>query len=314
MNKRIKIGKTGIEASTLGLGAGVIGNSMMYPQVTEEMSRELLKAAIDENIDFIDTSYLYGMGRSEELIGEVFVANTYRHNIVLSTKAAANFSVNDKGAMQVDNSPSALRNSVEESLKRLGTDYIDLFFVHFPNSRTPLSEAAGALADLKREGKIRAIGASNLSMEQVKEFNADGNLDVIQTEYSLLAREPEKELIPYSLEQGISVIPIFPLASGLLTGKYKKEDTFTDLSRQSNPMFQKDAYIANLEKVEKWKSMAAKKGVTLPQLALAWLLTRPGVDLVIPGATRPAQLKSNLSTKNISLSDSELQLLNSSNS
>lgn len=227
----------------------------------------------------------------------------------LSTKAAANFKLTDQGAMQVDNSPSALRESVEHSLTRLQTDYIDVFFVHYPYSDTPLEEAAGALADLKQEGKIKSIGASNLSYEQLQQFNMDGYMDVFQTEYSLLARQAETDLIPYCLEHQISVIPTFPLASGLLAGQYKKEDTFTDLSRMNNPMFQGEDYITNLERVERMKDYAAKKDMTLPQMALAWLLNRPGVDLIIPGATRPDQLRTNMRTTEVVLTDADMEHL-----
>ncbi|MEK4439250.1 aldo/keto reductase [Paenibacillus sp. FSL K6-2862] len=309
MDKRFTIGRTGIEVSRIGLGAGVVGNTMMYPKVTEDMGRELVQAAIEEGIDFIDTAFLYGFGRSEELIGEAIRNSGRRDKVKLSTKAAANFKLTDQGAMQVDNSPSALRESVEHSLTRLQTDYIDVFFVHYPYSDTPLEEAAGALADLKQEGKIKSIGASNLSYEQLQQFNMDGYMDVFQTEYSLLARQAETDLIPYCLEHQISVIPTFPLASGLLAGQYKKEDTFTDLSRMNNPMFQGEDYITNLERVERMKDYAAKKDMTLPQMALAWLLNRPGVDLIIPGATRPDQLRTNMRTTEVVLTDADMEHL-----
>lgn len=309
MSNRITIGKTGIDAFKIGLGAGVVGNTMMYPKVTEEMGRKLVDAALEQGIDFIDTAYMYGMGRSEELIGEAIRHKGKRDQLVISTKVSANVHLMGDGKIQVDNSPKALRESVENSLRRLQTDYIDLLFIHYPDSSTPLSEAAGTLADLKQEGKIRAVGASNLDFEQLQDFNANGHMDVFQTEYSLLARNAESKLIPYCIQNDISLIPIFPLASGLLAGKYKKEDAFTDLSRKNNPMFQGEAYLANLEQVERLKVFAYEKNIELPQLALAWLLNRSGVDLIIPGATRPEQLKANLRMLEISLSDEDLKEL-----
>ena len=310
MNHTVTIGKTGLSAFKLGFGAGVVGNSMMYPKVDDNLSRQLIQTALDQGINFIDTAFLYGMGHSEELIGEALKKHGGREHLVISTKASPNPSFTEQG-LQVDNSPAALRQAVDDSLLRLQTDYIDLFFLHFPDSRTPLGEAAETLAELKKSGKIRAIGASNLSFEQLLEFNANKHLDVLQAEYSLLVRQPEKDIIPYLLQHDISLIPFFPLASGLLAGKYKKEDVFTDTSRLNNPLFQKEAYLANLERVEQFKAFAQAKGAEPAQLALAWLLTRPVVDLIIPGATRPDQIESNLLTLNVHLNEDELQQLDS---
>ncbi|MBT2289347.1 aldo/keto reductase [Paenibacillus albidus] len=187
--------------------------------------------------------------------------------------------------------------------------YIDIFFLHFPDSRTPLSEAADVLAELKLSGKIKAVGASNLNFAQLQEFNSAGHLDVLQAEYSLLVRQAEADVIPYCLEHGISLIPFFPLASGLLAGKYKKDDVFSDVSRMNNPLFQQDAYPANLERVDRFKAFANDKEAEPAQIALAWLLTRPAVDLIFPGATRPDQIESNLQTLSVHLSEDELKQL-----
>jgi len=308
MNTKAEIGKTGIEINRIGFGAGVVGNTMMYPHVTEEMGRTLIDAVLQQDIQLIDTAFLYGMGRSEELIGEAIRTFGKREQLVLSTKASANIQMTATG-IRVDNCPAALRQSVEDSLRRLQTDHLDLFFVHFPNSDTPLHESAGELDRLRQEGKIRAIGASNLNMAELQDFNADGYMDVFQTEYSLLNRQAEQQLIPYCLEHTISVIPIYPLASGLLAGHYTREQTFHDVSRMNNPMFQREAYLANLERVDALKSLASDKQVSLPQLALAWLLNRPGVDLIIPGATRPDQLASNMRTLDVVLSSSDMDQL-----
>jgi myo-inositol catabolism protein IolS len=310
MNKQIALGKTKLKASRIGFGAGVVGNEMMYPSMNDEKSLNLMQAVLTEDIQMIDTAYMYGQGKSEELIGEIIHKQGVREKLIISTKVSPNFEFID-GQLRVDNSPQALRKAVEESLNRLQTDYIDILYLHYPYSNTPLAEAAAALAELKKQGKIKAIGASNLNYQQLQAFNQYGDLDVLQTEYSLLARQAEEEIIPYSLAKGISVIPFFPLASGLLAGKYKKDQVFTDLSRMNNSMFQGTAYTENIERVEQFKLFAEKKGAAPAQIALAWLLTRPSVDLIIPGATRPDQLISNLSALNIKLDPADLAELDS---
>lgn len=173
--KNVNIGKTGLNAFNIGLGTGVVGNAMMYPKVTDEMGKDLIHAAFDEGIDFIDTAYLYGLGRSEELIGETVKQRSNREKIVISTKVSPSPEFVN-GAVKTDIRPSALRKAADEALIRLQTDYIDILFLHFPDSRTPLGEAADALAQLKKEGKIRAVGASNLDFDQLQEFNADATI------------------------------------------------------------------------------------------------------------------------------------------
>ncbi|ALA42433.1 MULTISPECIES: aldo/keto reductase [Paenibacillus] len=308
MNNTIAIGKTGLKAFKLGFGAGVVGNSMMYPKVDDTLSRQLIRTTLEKGINFIDTAFLYGMGHSEELIGEAIRDYGGREHLVISTKSSSNTQFN-QGHLEVDNSPAALRKAVDDSLMRLQTDYVDIFFLHFPDSRTPQAEAADTLAELKKSGKIKAIGASNLSFEQLQAFNADKHLDVLQAEYSLLVRHAKADVIPYCLEHEISLIPFFPLASGLLAGKYKKDDVFNDTSRMNNPLFQKEAFLANLERVDRFKAFAKDKGADPAQIALAWLLTRPAVDLIIPGATKSDQIESNLQTLGVRLTSGELKQL-----
>ncbi|MHA2961306.1 aldo/keto reductase [Priestia megaterium] len=309
LNDRVEIGKTGMQAFRMGFGAGVVGNTMMYPKMDDNTSEKLIRTALNQGIEMIDTAYLYGMGKSEELIGEAIHKQRGRERLILSTKASPDPQF-DQNGLKVDNSPSALRQAVDDSLKRLQTDYIDIFYLHFPYSTTPLTESADTLAQLKKEGKIKAIGASNLSFQQLQEFNKEGHLDVLQAEYSLLVRHVEQDVIPYCLENNISLIPFFPLASGLLAGAYRKDNVFTDTSRLNNPLFQKEAFLANLKRVEQLKEFAKNKGVQPAQIALAWLLTRPAVDLIIPGATKPEQITGNLQALAIELAEAELNELN----
>jgi myo-inositol catabolism protein IolS len=306
MNGKTKIGRTELSAFKIGLGAGAVGNQMMYPNVTEETGKQLIHTALDQGIDFIDTAYLYGMGRSEELIGEVLKERGGRDRLVISTKASSNPKFVN-GTIEVDNSRPSLRQAVEDSLRRLQTDYLDVYFLHFPDTITPLAEVAGTLAEMKQEGKIKAIGVSNVNFEQLKQFNEDHHLDILQTQYSLLVRDAEAEIVPYCLDHHISIMPFFPLAAGLLAGKYKQNDTFNDMSRMNNPLFQREAFLANLELVEQLKAFARNKGAEPAQVALAWLLSRPGIDVIIPGAKRPDQIEGNLQTLKVQLNEKEIQ-------
>ena len=182
----------------IGLGTNAVGGHNLYPNLDEEAGKELVRAAINNGVNFLDTAFIYGPGRSEELVGEVIKETGKRSDVILATKGAHKFVGQD---VVIDNSPHFLKQAVEESLNRLQTDYIDLFYIHFPDNDTPKDEAVGALKQLKDEGKIRAIGVSNFSIEQLKEANKDGYVDVYQGEYNLLQRSAEKELLPYTAEK-----------------------------------------------------------------------------------------------------------------
>lgn len=302
MTKNVQVGKTDLQVNPIGFGANAVGGHNLYPNLDEEAGREMVRAALNHGINFLDTAFIYGPKRSEELIGEVLKERGNRSEAVIATKAAH---VLTEDGEKFDNSPAFLKNAVDEALGRLQTDYIDLFYIHFPDEQTPKDEAVGALKELKDAGKIRHIGVSNFSLEQLKEANKDGYVDVFQGEYNLLARDAEKELFPYVVEQNISFVPYFPLASGLLTGKYDKNATFDDL-RNSLPYFQKDVFASNLEKVEQIRSIAEAKGAELAHVVLAWYLTRDAIDVIIPGAKRSGQVLDNLKTLDVQLTEDEV--------
>lgn len=302
MTKLVQIGKTDLRVNPIGFGANAVGGHNLYPNLDEEAGRDMVRTALDHGVNFLDTAFIYGPKRSEELIGEVLKERGNRSEAVIATKAA--HVLTDDGE-KFDNSPAFLKNAVDEALKRLQTDYIDLFYIHFPDEQTPKDEAVGALKELKDAGKIRHIGVSNFSLDQLKEANKDGHVDVFQGEYNLLARDAEKELFPYLTEKNISFVPYFPLASGLLTGKYDKNATFDDL-RNGLPYFQKGAFEANLEKVDQIRPIAESKGVELAHLVLAWYLTRDAIDVIIPGAKRSEQVLNNLKTLDVQLTQEEI--------
>jgi len=303
MTKQTQLGKTDIYVNPIGLGTNAVGGHNLYPNLNEETGKELVRAAINHGVNFLDTAFIYGPGRSEELVGEVMKETGKRSDMVIATKGAHKFVGQD---VVIDNSPHFLKQAVEESLKRLQTDYIDLFYIHFPDNDTPKDEAVGALKQLKDEGKIRAIGVSNFSMDQLKEANTDGYVDVYQGEYNLLQRSAEKELLPYTAEQNISFIPYFPLAAGILAGKYNKDMVFNDL-RSQMPHLQGAAFAQNLEKVEKIRKIADAKQTNVAHIVLAWYLTRPSIDVVIPGAKRAEQVLDNLKTLDVQLTAEEIR-------
>ncbi|QCR30946.1 aldo/keto reductase [Lysinibacillus sp. SGAir0095] len=302
MVNKVQLGKSELFVNPIGLGANAVGGHNLYPNLDEEIGKDLVRTSIDNGMNFIDTAFSYGPERSEELIAEVLKESGKRHDVIIGTKIAQKFV---DGQTVIDNSPAFLRSEVEKSLKRLQTDYIDLLYIHYPDEATPKDEAIGTLKQLKDEGKIRAIGVSNFSTEQLKEANKDGYVDVVQGEYNLLSRSAESTYFPYTVENNISFIPYFPLASGLLTGKYTTKSTFNDF-RTRLPYFQEEVFAKNLAKVEQVRNIAHQKGVDVSHVVLAWYLNQEAVTAIIPGAKNPEQVLNNLKTLDVQLSNDDI--------
>ncbi|QJX81330.1 aldo/keto reductase [Priestia megaterium] len=299
-----KLKNTDITVSEIGLGTNAVGGHNLFNDLNEESGKEMVAAAIDLGITFIDTADIYGMGRSEELVGEV-LSNYNRDKFILATKGARRWF--EDGRVEVDNSPAYLRQALENSLSRLKMDYVDLYYLHFPDNKTPLVEAIGELSKLKQEGKIKAIGISNVSLDQLKEANTHGDISVLQSAYNMLERSAEEDLLPYSRENNISFIPYGPLAFGLLGGKYTKDFQLTEGDwRQSNPLFEKENFDKVLEKVEQLKNIATTKETTVANLSLAWLLAQDGIDAVIPGGKRSDQIITNAKASDVLLTKDDL--------
>ncbi len=308
MTQKVVIRGTDLEVNPIGLGTNSVGGQKYYPTITDDDGRAFLKTAIEHGVDFWDTAFTYGPKRSEEIIGEVLEETKERKNIVLASKAAHKF-IGEKTVF--DNSPAFLKQAVEDSLTRLRTDYIDLFYIHFPDEDTPKYEAVGALKELKDEGKIRAIGVSNFSLDQLKEANRDGYVNVYQGLYNLIERENEQDIFPYTVENNISFVPFFPFASGLLAGKYTEDTTFAEGDfRKNMEQFQGDTFKKHLADIEKIRAIAESKGAEVAHVVLAWYLTRDAIDVVIPGAKREDQVLSNLKTLDVELSAQEIKEIN----
>ncbi|WP_079478297.1 aldo/keto reductase [Halobacillus salinus] len=305
MKDRIQLGQSELKINPIGLGTNAVGGHNIYPNLDEEAGKDVVRTALNHGMNFLDTAFIYGPERSEELVGQVVKEHGKRDEIVLATKGAHQFKGDD---VVFNNRPDFLKEQVEASLKRLQTDYIDLYYIHFPDDDTPKYEAVGALKELKDQGKIRSIGVSNFSVEQLKKANQDGYVDVIQSEYNLFKRDAEKEMLPYTADNHISFVPYFPFASGLLAGKYDENTTFDDF-RAKNPLFQGEAFKENLAKVDKLRPIAERNEVDVPHVVLAWYLNQPSIDAVIPGAKRKDQVVDNLNTLKVDLTDGEIQMI-----
>lgn len=294
--------KTDLQISALGLGTNAVGGHNLYKDLNEETGKDFVRAALDNGITFIDTADVYGKGRSEELVGEV-LREYDRSRFIIATKGGSDWRNGTK-----NNKPAYLRRALEESLERLQLDYVDLYYIHWPDSETPISEAVAELSRLKKEGKIKAIGVSNVSLAQLKEANATDEISAVQLAYNMLNREIEQDILPYCADNKISVVAYGPLAFGILGGTYTEDFVLEDGDwRKSVPLFQEGNFEKNIRIVEQLKRVADKKGTDVSNLALAWLLEQPGVDAVIPGGKKPEQVLSNIAASDIRL---EAEVLN----
>ncbi|HSU79289.1 MAG TPA: aldo/keto reductase [Candidatus Angelobacter sp.] len=293
--KQTKLGQSGVDISVLGIGTNKVGGHNYYKDLSEQEGKDFVKEAISLGINFIDTADVYGHGRSEELIGEVLrEISTPREEIILATKGGVEWQKDRK-----NNKPAYLRQALEASLKRLNQDYVDLYYLHFPDDETPISESVGELKRLKEEGKIRAIGVSNLNLQQLTEATRETEIAALQSGYNMFDRKVENDVLPFCAKTNISFIPYFPLASGLLGGRYKVTDPVPAGREEGD-------FRAKVAKAEKLKVIAEGKQTTLPNLALAWLLAQNGVDAVIPGGRRPEQVKGLIEAADVILTQSDL--------
>ena len=305
MTDLVELGKSGIIVHPIALGANFVGGYNLYGDVNEEEGKQTVRDAVDAGVTMLDTAFIYGPKRSEELIGEV-LKEYKREDVVIATKAAQRELEN--GDMVIDNSPEFLKQAVDDALDRLQTKYIDLFYIHKPDEETPKDEAVEALYEMKEQGKIKAIGVSNFTVEQLAEANKNNHVDVIQNEYNLLNREAEKEMLDYTSANKITFIPYFPLAAGLLAGKYDENTEFEDL-RAKLPFYQEDQFKDNIQKVDKLKELAKKYDEDVAQLVLAFYLTRPSLDVIIPGAKKGEQIKANMRAADIDLDPEDVEYI-----
>jgi aryl-alcohol dehydrogenase-like predicted oxidoreductase len=278
-----RLGDSDLEATVVGLGCNNFGR-----RIGLEETRAVVDAALDAGINFLDTAYIYGgqYGASEELVGAALEGR--RDRAIVATK----FGMATSGDLPGPSGSRAyVQRSCEVSLRRLGTDVIDLYQYHEPNPAVPIAETLGAMDELVREGKVRYLGVSNFSAGQLDEACAVARVVSLQNEYSLLRRDIERDVVPACERLGVSVIPYFPLASGLLSGKYRRGEAPPADSRLANrDEIASDVDWATIEALEQF---AAARGVELIDVAIGWLAAQPAVASVIAGAKRPEQARRN---------------------
>lgn len=297
-----QLGTTSIQVTRIALGTWAMGGWLWGGTDVDEAVRAI-HAAWDMGITTIDTAAVYGFGLSEEIVARaVREASIPRDRVIIATKCGMEW--NEKEETWRNSKPERIRQEVEDSLRRLQTDYIDLYQVHWPDPDTPIQETAQVMHELYKEGKIRAIGVSNYSAEQMAAWREVAPLHSEQSRYSLFRREVEEDVLPYTREHGLAFLAYSPLARGLLTGKFTEESTFKPGdSRAKDPLFVGDAFKANLKKVEELKALAAELGKTVAQLSVRWILDQPGVTVALWGARRPSQIEEAAGALDWTLSD-----------
>ncbi|MFO1350841.1 MAG: aldo/keto reductase [Gammaproteobacteria bacterium] len=320
------LGASGIQASVVGYGAWAIGG-WMWGGADEKSSIAAIHAALDAGITLIDTAPVYGFGHSEIVIGKALAGR--RDQAIIATKCGLVVSNDDNlGAFHFRSDrqartpyghimvrkylqPASIRQELELSLKRLGTDYIDLYQTHWQDPTTPIADTMGTLLDLKREGKIRAIGACNANRAHLEEYQQFGVLDTAQEKYSMLDRSIENESLPYCREHGIAMLAYSPLGQGLLTGKIGSQRKFDEGDqRAANPRFSVENRQRIADLLAQFQAIAADRKISLSQLVIAWTLAQPGLSHALCGARTPEQARENAAAGAIGLNDNEVKFMN----
>jgi aryl-alcohol dehydrogenase-like predicted oxidoreductase len=294
-----------LEVSVVGVGCNNFGM-----RIDKTRTEEVINAALDEGINFFDTADMYASGRSEELIGRFLIGGGHRSDVIIATKFGNDMPGQGRGA-----GPQHVRQAFEASLKRLRTDYIDVYQQHVPDPDIPIEETLGALDELVQAGKVREIGCSNFSAQQIREAQAaaargpgSARFVSVQNEYSLLHREPEEGVLAECERQGLAFLPFFPLKSGLLTGKYRKGQPIPEDTRVAKyERYRKLLTDENLDKVEVLIEYAESRGHTILELAFSWLLAHRVVASVIAGASSAQQLSANAAAAGWKLTPADLQ-------
>jgi aryl-alcohol dehydrogenase-like predicted oxidoreductase len=284
----VTISGTDLKASRIGLGTWAMGG-WMWGGTDEEESVRTIQAALDRGINLIDTAPAYGFGRSEEIVGRAIAESGKRDQVILATKVGLEWQ--DESVFR-NSSRERILSEIEDSLRRLRTSYIDIYQVHWPDPLVPLEETAETMSQLYRQGKIRAIGVSNYSVQQMEQFRAVAPLHTDQPPYNLFEREIDQDVLPFALQNSVSTLTYGSLCRGLLSGRMKPDTHFVgDDLRKADPKFQPPRYARYLRAVERLDRFARENyGKPVLDLAIRWTLDQPGVSAALWGARRPEQL------------------------
>jgi aryl-alcohol dehydrogenase-like predicted oxidoreductase len=298
-----RLGTTEIFVSPVALGCWPMAG-MTRSGVTEADGLAVLEAALELGIQFLDTAYCYGQaGESERLIGRAIAGR--RDEVVIATKCGLHWEPPRRQTH--DARPERLQREIDESLRRLGTDHVELLYLHAPDPNTPLAESAGALAEIMQTGKARAIGVSNVGLEQLREFAAACPLAAFQPPYNMLQRGIEADTLPWCVEHGVSVVVYWPLMKGLLAGRLPRGRQFPTIdSRHKYPMFQGEEFRKNQDFVDALRPIAAELGRTVSQVVLNWTIHQPDITAALCGATVAEQLRENAGALGWKLSTEQL--------
>jgi aryl-alcohol dehydrogenase-like predicted oxidoreductase len=302
--KMTTLGRSGLPVSRIAFGTWQLGGE--WGRFDEAAAITAIRRARELGVNFFDTAQAYGFGASERLLGKALRDELTRNRdqVVIATKGALRMT--DSGLVR-DASPEWLRQGVDASLTALGVDHIDLYQVHWPDPKVPATETAGALRELVADGKIGHVGVSNYDAQQMAEFARTLPVETLQPPYHLFRRDIEDEVLPYSREHNIGVLVYGPLAHGLLTGTLTENTTFaSDDWRANSPVFTGNSYRHNLAVVRTLDKFAADRGMTVSQLAIAWTLANPAVQVAIVGARQAHHVQDSLAAADLSLSEADL--------
>jgi aryl-alcohol dehydrogenase-like predicted oxidoreductase len=295
-----------LKVSAVSFGTWAFGGD--WGAVDAEQGTAAIHRAHDLGINLFDTAQGYGFGAAERLLGQALWQRARREDVVIATKGGLRM---EGDTLLRDASAKWLREGAEASLRNLGTDYIDVYQIHWPDPRTPAEETVKALDHLVTSGKVRYVGVSNYNVQQMEELRGLGWLETLQPPYHMFHRSIEDEILPYTAQHDIGVLVYGPLAHGLLSGRMTPDTTFTaDDWRGKSPDFTGETFQRNLQVVERLKQFARERDVTLPELAVAWTLANPAVDVAIVGARRPDQLDGTATAAGLHLSPEELGEIN----
>lgn len=297
------LGRSGPEVSAIGLGC--MGMAAFYGQASDEtQATAVIHRALELGLNFFDTAEMYGPHTNEIQVGTAL--KDRRDKAFVATKFGIGYNA-DRTALKVDGSPANVRRAIEGSLQRLGMDHVDLYYLHRVDPDTPIEETVGAMGELVKEGKVRFLGLSEAAPATLRKAHATHPITALQTEYSLWSREPEDEILATCEELGIGFVPYSPLGRGFLSGDITSiEDLAADDFRRSNPRFMGENFQKNLDLVEAVKGIAADKGVTAAQLALAWVLAQGEHLVPIPGTRRIPTLEDNIAAADLVLTPEDL--------